>query len=104
MGIMIDSARFAELGSSKNSEPILDFLQDPKSEAKANQTLEAAKKQIGDSREENPRGVFNLDKVTVLPHIARPTKNICSDGSFCHHLQAGSSSVTPFPISLLQCP
>src|SRR5439155_337551 len=62
MGIMIDSARFAELGSSKNSEPILDFLQDPKSEAKANQTLEAAKKQIGDSREKNPKGVFNLDK------------------------------------------
>src|SRR6266480_2649190 len=67
IGIMVDSARFAELGTSKNSEPILEFLQDPKREAKANQTLEAAKKQITDSGEKNPKGVFNLDKVTTLP-------------------------------------
>src|SRR6266480_7413377 len=66
IGIMVDSARFAELGTSKNSEPILEFLQDPKREAKANQTLEAAKKQIADSGEKSPKGVFNLDKVTVL--------------------------------------
>src|SRR6266581_4942079 len=26
IGIMVDSARFAELGTSKNSEPILEFL------------------------------------------------------------------------------
>src|SRR5437870_8875001 len=51
MGIMIDSARLVELSASKNSEPILDYLQDPKREAKANQTLEAAKKQIADSGE-----------------------------------------------------
>src|SRR2546428_761106 len=69
IGIMVDSARFAELGISKNSEPILEFLQDPKREAKANQTLEAAKKQITDSGEKNPKGVFNLDKVTILPPI-----------------------------------
>ena len=101
---MIDSARFAELGSSKNSEPILDFLQDPKSEAKANQTLEAAKKQIGDSRETNPKGVFNLDKVTVLPPISRPTKIICMGGNFSDHLQEGSTSLPPFPISFLKSP
>src|SRR2546429_324965 len=104
MGIMIDSARFAELGSSKNSEPILDFLQDPKSEAKAKQTLEAAKKQIGDSREKNPKGVFNLDKVTVLPPISRPTKIICMGGNFSDHLQEGSTSLPPFPISFLKSP
>ncbi len=74
IGVMIDSARLAELNASKNSEPILDFLQDPKSEAKANQTVEAAKKQIADSGEKNPKGVFNFDKVTVLPPISRPTK------------------------------
>src|SRR6266516_3555596 len=68
IGIMVDSARFAELGTSKNSEPILEFLQDPKREAKANQTLEAAKKQIVDSGEKNPKGVFNLDKVTLLDY------------------------------------
>src|SRR5207237_7676055 len=71
VGIMIDSARFAELSSSKNSEPILDFLQDPKGEAKANQTLEAAKKQIADLGEKNPKGVFNLEKLQffLLSHV-----------------------------------
>src|SRR5437879_7105910 len=104
MGIMIDSARFAELGSSKNSEPILDLLQDPKSEAKANQTLEAAKKQIGDSREKNPKGVFQLDQVTILPPISRTTKIICMGGNFTNHLQEGSTRLPPFPISFLKSP
>src|SRR6266571_3554059 len=91
MGIMIDSARLVELSASKNSEPILDYLQDPKREAKANQTLEAAKKQIADSVEKTPKGVFNLDKVTVLPPISRPTKIICMGGNFSDHLQEGSA-------------
>src|SRR6266566_3132249 len=104
IGIMIDSARFAELGTSKNSEPILEFLQDLKREAKANQTLEAAKKQIVDSGEKNPKGVFNLDKVTVLPPISHPTKIICMGGNFSDHLQEGSTSLPPFPISFLKSP
>src|SRR6266480_2518251 len=104
IGIMVDSARFAELGTSKNSEPILEFLQDPKREAKANQTLEAAKKQITDSGEKNPKGVFNLDKVTVLPPISRPTKIICMGGNFSDHLQEGSTTLPPFPISFLKSP
>src|SRR6266566_4209933 len=104
IGIMIDSARFAELGTSKNSEPILEFLQDLKREAKANQTLEAAKKQIVDSGEKNPKGVFNLDKVTVLPPISHPTKIICMGGNFSDHLAEGSSSLPPFPISFLKSP
>ncbi|OLD55499.1 hypothetical protein AUI46_04500 [archaeon 13_1_40CM_2_52_13] len=104
IGIMIDAARFAELGAPKNSEPILDFLQDQKSEAKADQTVEAAKKQITDSGEKNPKGIFNLDKVTVLPPISRPTKIICMGGNFSDHLQEGSTSLPPFPISFLKSP
>src|SRR5260370_34130867 len=104
MGVMIDPVRFAELSASKNSEPMLDFLQDPKSEARANQTVEAAKKQIADSGERNPKGIFNLDKVTVLPPISRPTKIICMGGNFSDHLQQGSTSLPPFPISFLKSP
>src|SRR5260370_23704814 len=103
IGIMIDSSRFAELSASKSFEPILDFLQDPKSEDKADQTVEAAKKQTADS-EKSPKGVFNLDKVTVLPPIARPTKIICMGGNFSDHLQEGSTSLPPFPISFLKSP
>jgi 2-keto-4-pentenoate hydratase/2-oxohepta-3-ene-1,7-dioic acid hydratase in catechol pathway len=104
IGVMIDTAQLAELSASKNSEPILDFLQDPKSEAKAEQTVDAAKKQIGESGERNPKGVFNLDKVTVLPPISRPTKIICMGGNFSDHLQEGSTSLPPFPISFLKSP
>src|SRR2546425_13151120 len=104
MGIMIDSARFAELGASKSSEPILDFLEDPKSETKASQTLEAATKHIADSGEKNPKGVFDLDKVTVLPPISHPTKIICMGGNFSDHLQEGLTSLPPFPISFLKSP
>src|SRR6266852_7366533 len=103
VGVMIDSVRLAELSASKSSEQILDFLQDPKNEAKANQTVEAAKKQTDDS-EKSPKGVFNLDKVTVLPPIARPTKIICMGGNFSDHLQEGSTSLPPFPISFLKSP
>src|SRR6266700_4668881 len=104
IGIMVDSARFVELGTSKNSEPILEFLQDPKREAKVNQTLEEAKKQIADSGEKNPKGVFNLDSVTVLPPIARPTKIICMGGNFSDHLKEGSTTLPAFPISFLKSP
>src|SRR5256886_2040949 len=104
MGVMIDSARFAELASSKGSELILDFLRDPKCEAKANQALEAAKKQLADPGDRSPKGVFDLDKVTVLPPISRPTKIICMGGNFSDHLQEGSTSLPPFPISFLKSP
>jgi 2-keto-4-pentenoate hydratase/2-oxohepta-3-ene-1,7-dioic acid hydratase in catechol pathway len=104
MGVMIDSARIAELPAPKNSEPLLDFLQDPKSEAKANQTLQAAKKQLADPGEKSPKGLLNLDKVTVLPPISRPTKIICMGGNFSDHLQEGSTSLPPFPISFLKSP
>src|SRR5882762_7112742 len=103
IGVMIDSSRFAELNASKNSEPILDFLQGPKSEAKADQAVEAVKKQTADS-EKSQKVVFNLDKVTVLPPNARPTKIICMGGNFSDHLQEGSTSLPPFPISFLKSP
>jgi len=104
IGVMIDSVRLVELSVAKNSEPILDFLQDPKGQARVNQTVEAAKKQIAESGEKNPKGVFSLDKVTVLPPIARPTKIICMGGNFSDHLQEGSTSLPPFPISFLKSP
>ncbi len=104
IGVMIDSIRFAELSAPKNSEPILDYAQDAKSEAKANLSLDAAKKQIAGSGEKNPKGVFNLDKVTVLPPISRPTKIICMGGNFSDHLQEGATSLPLFPISFLKSP
>src|SRR5436309_587814 len=104
IALFILPSQFRSSLRSKSSEPILEFLQDPKREAKANQTLEAAKKQITDSGEKNPKGVFNLDKVTVLPPISRPTKIICMGGNFSDHLQEGSTSLPPFPISFLKSP
>src|SRR5947199_9764147 len=104
IGIMIDSSRLVELSASKNSEPILDYLQDPKREAKADKKVKAAKKQTTDSGEKNPKGVFNLDKVTVLPPISRPTKIICMGGNFSDHLQEGSTSLPPFPLPFLKSP
>jgi 2-keto-4-pentenoate hydratase/2-oxohepta-3-ene-1,7-dioic acid hydratase in catechol pathway len=104
IGVMIDTHRLAELTAPKNSEPIIDFLQDPESEAKASQTIEAAKKQVPESGEKNPRGVFNLDKITVLPPMAHPTKIICMGGNFSDHLQEGSTTLPPFPISFLKSP
>src|SRR5207249_1243947 len=90
IGVMIDANRIAELSGQKNSEPILDFLHDPKHEARAVQTLDNAKKQLADPEEKSAKGVIGLDSVTVLPPIARPTKIICLGGNFSDHLQEGS--------------
>jgi 2-keto-4-pentenoate hydratase/2-oxohepta-3-ene-1,7-dioic acid hydratase in catechol pathway len=104
MGVMIDSVRFAELANAKGAEPLLDFLRDPKCEVKTNQAFEAARKQPANLGEKSPKGVLNLDKVTVLPPISRPTKIICMGGNFSDHLQEGSTSLPPFPISFLKSP
>src|SRR5438093_873090 len=87
IGVMIDANRIAELPGQKNSEPILDFLHDPKHEARAVQTLDNAKKQLVNPEEKSAKGVIGLDSVTVLPPIARPTKIICLGGNFSDHLQ-----------------
>src|SRR5256886_7571734 len=104
MGVMIDSAWFSDAGSSKGPELIPDFPRNPKCEAKANQALGAAKKPLADPGDRSPKGVFDLDKVTVLPPISRPTKIICMGGNFSDHLQEGSTSLPPFPISFLKSP
>src|SRR5207302_9583614 len=39
-----------------------------------------------------------------LPPISRPTKIICMGGNFSNHLQEGSTSLPPFPISFLKSP
>ncbi|TMI36173.1 hypothetical protein E6H25_03460, partial [Candidatus Bathyarchaeota archaeon] len=104
IGVMIDANRIAELSGQKNSEPILDFLHDPKHEARAVQTLDNAKKQLSNPEEKSAKGVIGLDSVTVLPPIARPTKIICLGGNFSDHLQEGSASLPPFPVSFLKSP
>jgi 2-keto-4-pentenoate hydratase/2-oxohepta-3-ene-1,7-dioic acid hydratase in catechol pathway len=103
IGVMIDSTRFAELTPAKDPEPVLSFLQDAKCETKAEQALQNAKKQPASSSETR-KSVFELDRVTVLPPISRPTKIICMGGNFSDHLQEGSSSLPPFPISFLKSP
>src|SRR5213594_1108577 len=104
IGVMIDANRIAELSGQENSEPILDFLHDAKHEARAVQTLDNAKKQLANPEEKSAKGVIGLDSVTVLPPIARPTKIICLGGNFSDHLQEGSASLPPFPVSFLKSP
>ncbi len=105
LGVMIDPTRLAELSTSKGPEPVLEFLSDQKREAKAQEAVETGRKQLVDGKvEKNAKGIFELDNVTVLPPIARPTKIICMGGNFSDHLQEGSASLPPFPISFLKSP
>jgi 2-keto-4-pentenoate hydratase/2-oxohepta-3-ene-1,7-dioic acid hydratase in catechol pathway len=104
IGVMIDNARFVEIQGSKSAEPILEFLNDPKRETKASQLLSTASKSGSKSEEKKTKDIFNLDEVTVLPPISRPTKIICMGGNFADHLQEGSTTLPPFPISFLKSP
>src|SRR5712692_4141341 len=105
IGIMINSTHVAELAASKNPEPVLEFLQDHKREAKAEQTIETGRKQIVNSKvEKTAKGIFELDKIAILPPIGRPTKIICMGGNFSDHLKEGSTTFPPFPISFLKSP
>lgn len=90
-------------GAKATSEPLLDFLKDPKAESKAQLAADSAKK-LFDGGKQNEKGYWNLDSVTVLPPVARPTKIICMGGNFSDHLAEGSSSLPPFPISFLKAP
>jgi acylpyruvate hydrolase len=101
---MIDATRMAELTIANSFEPILEFLQDSKFEKIAEQAIENARKQLSAAGEKNPKGVFDVDGVTVLPPISHPTKIICMGGNFSDHLQEGSTSLPPFPISFLKSP
>lgn len=104
IGVMINNTRIAELPGSKSQEPILEFLNDPKREAKAAQASTNISKHEAKKDSENFKGAFDLEEVTILPPIARPTKIICMGGNFSDHLQEGSTSLPPFPISFLKSP
>jgi 2-keto-4-pentenoate hydratase/2-oxohepta-3-ene-1,7-dioic acid hydratase in catechol pathway len=104
IGIITGGNHVAEItGAKATSEPLLDFLKDPKAESKAQLAADSAKK-LFDGGKQNEKGYWNLDSVTVLPPIARPTKIICMGGNFSDHLAEGSSSLPPFPISFLKAP
>jgi 2-keto-4-pentenoate hydratase/2-oxohepta-3-ene-1,7-dioic acid hydratase in catechol pathway len=82
----------------------LDFLQDPKRETKAAQALDTIKRQMSGPGEKGVKGSIDLDNVTILPPISRPTKIICMGGNFSDHLKEGSTTLPPFPISFLKSP
>jgi len=101
---MIDANHVAEIISAKGaSEPILEFLTDPKAESRAQMAADSAKKRL-DEGKQGEKGYWSLDSVTVLPPIARPSKIICMGGNFSDHLAEGKSSRPPFPISFLKAP
>jgi 2-keto-4-pentenoate hydratase/2-oxohepta-3-ene-1,7-dioic acid hydratase in catechol pathway len=101
---MIDANHVAEITLAKaSSEPVLEFLIDPKAESKAQIAADSAKKHL-DDRKQDEKGYWRLDSVTVLPPVARPSKIICMGGNFSDHLAEGKSSLPPFPISFLKAP
>jgi len=101
---MIDASHLAEItGAKAASEPILEFLSDPKAESKAQIARDFAKKYSDDGKP-SEKGYLVLDSVTVLPPIARPSKIICMGGNFSDHLAEGKTSLPPFPISFLKAP
>lgn len=104
VGVLIDSSRIAEISGVKpGSEPLLDFLNDPKSESKAQLAADSGRKYF-DAGKNDEKGYWNFESVTVLPPIAHPTKIICMGGNFSDHLAEGKSSLPPFPISFLKSP
>jgi 2-keto-4-pentenoate hydratase/2-oxohepta-3-ene-1,7-dioic acid hydratase in catechol pathway len=104
VGVLIDSSLIAEISGVKpGSEPLLDFLYDPKSESKAQLAADSGRKYF-DAGKSDEKGYWNLESVTVLPPIAHPTKIICMGGNFSDHLAEGKSSLPPFPISFLKSP
>src|SRR5919109_3879780 len=106
MGVMIDANSFAEvtLTGSFQSEPVLEFLQNPKHDTIAKQAVESSRKQSAKSGEKSEKRLFDLNDVTVLPPISRPTKIVCLGGNFSDHLKEGSASLPAFPTSFLKSP
>ncbi len=106
VGVIADSAHLVEVQGVKGSgEPVLEFLQDTKAKARAQDALDSGKKQLESAGpNKKGKGVFSIDSVTVLPPICHPTKIICMGGNFSDHLAEGSSSLPPFPISFLKSP
>src|SRR6266852_4300141 len=104
IGVMVGANHVAEItGAKASSEPLLDFLRDPKAESKAQLAADSAKKN-SDKGKQNETGYWSLNFVTVLPPVSYPTKIICMGGNFSDHLAEGSSSLPTFPISFLKSP
>jgi 2-keto-4-pentenoate hydratase/2-oxohepta-3-ene-1,7-dioic acid hydratase in catechol pathway len=101
---MVGAGHVSEIASiGPGSEPILDFLKDPKAETKAQQAADAGRKNF-EAGSKDGKGYWALESVTVLPPIARPSKIICMGGNFSDHLAEGSRDLPPFPISFLKAP
>ena len=104
IAVAVGANHIAEItGGKASSEPLLDFLKDPKAESKAQLATDSARKN-SDGGKRNEKGEWSLESVTVLPPIAHPSKIICMGGNFSDHLREGRSSLPPFPISFLKAP
>ena len=103
IGVMVGSDHVSELTGPKSvSEPVLEFLTDPKAESKGEQAADSGKKILDSKKSE--KGVWRLDSIKVLPPIAHPTKIICMGRNFAEHAAEGGRTVSPFPISFLKAP
>jgi 2-keto-4-pentenoate hydratase/2-oxohepta-3-ene-1,7-dioic acid hydratase in catechol pathway len=101
---MVDANHVAEItGAKAASEPIVEFLSDPKAEWKAQMAVDSAKRRLDDGKQDE-KGYWRFDSITVLPPVTRPSKIICMGGNFSDHLAEGKSSTPPFPISFLKAP
>ncbi len=105
IGAMLDNTYLAELPALKGSaEPIIGFLREPEAEEKALAATQSGLKLLKNGRQAKTGPIFNLNNVTVLPPVARPSKIICMGGNFSDHLSEGGTSLPPFPISFLKAP
>ena len=103
IGVMVGNYHVSELTITRSAaEPILEFLKDPKAEAKAQQAADSGKKILDSKKSE--KGFLSFESVTVLPPIAHPTKIICMGRNFAEHAAEGGRPVSPFPISFLKAP
>ncbi len=104
LGVVIENSHLAELPSKGASEPILDFLKDPKAEEKAHAAVQSGLMSVKNGKPSRNGPVFDLDNVTLLPPVERPSKIICMGGNFSDHLSEGGAQLPPFPISFLKAP
>src|SRR5437667_12024399 len=101
IGVIVGANHVAEItGAKASSEPLLDFLSDPKAESKAQLAANSAKKNL-DGHKQNERRYWSLDFVTVLPTIAHPTKILCMGGNVSDPLAERSSTRTRYPSSFV---
>lgn len=99
---MVGNDHISELTGTKSTEPLLEFLKDPKAESKAQQAADSGKKIIESKKGE--KGLWSLSSITILPPIAHPAKIICMGRNFAEHAAEGGRSVSPFPTSFLKAP